>query len=333
MNAALYESPRRFRVTSRDLRKPGPGEVVLKVDACGICGTDVHIVAGESRSRPPVVLGHEFTGVVEEGAGSWAPGTAAAVDPNISCGACTWCRRGLVHLCANLRALGVDIDGGLAQYCIVPAGQLHPVPAGMTVEQRAFIEPLSCCVHGIDRANVAAGDAVLILGGGTIGLIMLQLARAAGAARTIVVEPLKHKQEIARALGADAVVAPAEAPDAVRDLPCSGADVVIECAGRKESAAAAPLLARRGGTILIFGVAPSGETIPMEPHLIYERELTIAGSYVNPHTFSRSITLLAAGTVRVDRFRIDRFPLDGAPEALAAQREGRTIKSIVEPNR
>lgn len=338
MKVALFEKPHSLTVRSTPLRTLMPNEVLLKVKACGVCGTDVHIVEGTSRSTPPVVLGHEFTGIVEDvgiAVHGIAPGQRAAVDPNISCGVCYYCRRGLVHLCTNLKALGVDHDGGMAEYCFVPSEQIYLLPEGMLMEAAAFVEPVSCAVHGIDRANICAGDTVVIIGGGTIGLIMLQLARNAGASRTIVIEPLQHKRRIAIELGADAAVDPSEsdAKTAVMDMTHVGADVVIECAGRPQTAHLALELVRRGGTVEFFGVSPIGEKIQVEPNQVYFKELTIVGSYVNPNTFSRSIALLHSGRVRVDRFQIDRFPLDEVNNALAYQREGKTLKSIIEPNR
>jgi len=261
-------------------------------------------------------------------------GTRVVIDPNISCGGCWYCRRGLVHLCDHLRALGVDIDGGMAEYSIVPASQMYELPPGFPVEAGAFVEPVSCALHGIDKANIQPGDAVVIVGGGTIGLLMLQLALSSGASRVIVVEPAAHKRELARQLGASDAIDPASADvnAAVFDLTSVGADVVIECAGRQAAMSQAVGLARRGGTVVFFGVCPIGETIPVEPNQVYFRELTIAGSYVNPFTFSRAIAMLHSGKVRVDAFHIARFSLDEVREALQSQREGAAIKSIILPN-
>jgi 2-desacetyl-2-hydroxyethyl bacteriochlorophyllide A dehydrogenase len=335
MKAALFERPGTFTVVNRNLRRLQDSEVLVRVEACGICGTDLHIVDGTSRSTPPVVLGHEYSGTVED-AGNVAGierGVKAAIDPNISCGTCFYCRRGLVHLCTGLRALGVDIDGGMAEFCIVPKGQLHLLPAAMSPETGAFIEPLSCAVHGLDRARITSGDRVVILGGGTAGLIMLQLVRNAGAAMIILVEPLERKRAIAQSLGADLVLDPStvDVVAAVMERTGVGADVVIECVGKPATMHMSLTLARRGGLVEFFGVCPIGATIPMEPNLVYFKELTIVGSYVNPHTFTRSEALLSAGKVRTDELLIQHFPLEGVHEAFAALREGRTLKSIVRP--
>ncbi|MDE3056385.1 MAG: zinc-dependent alcohol dehydrogenase family protein [Bacteroidota bacterium] len=336
MKAALFEKPNVFNVVQRSLRPLRDGDLLLKVEACGVCGTDVHIVEGTSRSSPPVVLGHEFAGTIQDaGTTHFVPGQRVAVDPNVACRRCFYCRRGLVHLCENLRALGVDIDGGIAEYCVVPESQAYTLPKDFPVHAGAFVEPVSCAIHGIDRANIRAGDKVLILGGGTIGLIMLQLAKNAGAARVFLVEPLGHKRELALRLGADEAIDPkvTDVHALIFDATGVGADVVIECAGRMQTAQQSLELARRGGTVEFFGVCSLGETFPIEPNKVYFKELTIVGSYVNPHTFSRSIAVLASGTVHVDKFQLDRFPLDGVHEALTMQREGKTIKSIIEPQR
>ncbi len=337
MRAALFEKARQLQVTERPLRALGPGELLVRVDACGICGTDVHILDGTSRSKPPVVLGHEFAGTIDDvgpGVNRDQLGAKVAVDPNISCGRCAYCRRELVHLCTDLKALGVDIDGGMAQYSIVPAAQAYRLPPGFPSQAAAFVEPVSCAIHGIDRAGVSAGDTVVILGAGTIGLIMLQLARMAGAARIIIVEPLEHKRAIALALNAEHVIDPSvtDPRSVIEEVTGIGADVVIECAGRPETAELALTLARRGGTVEFFGLCAAGATIPVEPYAVYAKELTIVGSYVNPRTFDRSIAALHSGKVRVDAFQINTFSLASVHEALRYQREGLTIKSIITPN-
>jgi 2-desacetyl-2-hydroxyethyl bacteriochlorophyllide A dehydrogenase len=336
MKAARYQGPGHFDVVTTELRPLREDEVLVDVEACGICGTDVHIVEGTSRSTPPVVLGHEYVGrIVELGkeVKGHAIGKRVAIDPNIACGKCFYCRRGLVHLCSSLRALGVDIDGGMAEYCVVPARQLYTLGEEMSPEVCAFVEPLSCAVHGIDRAGIRPGDTVVILGGGPIGQIMLQLARICGAAFTVLVEPIQHKRELGEKLGASLAVDPltADVGEALFDVAPQGADVVIECAGTPATAALSLELARRGGTVEFFGVCPIGSAIPLEPNKVYFKELTIVGSYVNPHTFSRAIALLRSGMVRVADFPIARFPLEGVHEALRYHREGLTLKSIIIP--
>jgi len=336
MKVAELEKPGSLRVKSKPLRALEAGEVLLRVESCGLCGTDLHIVEGTSRSTPPVVLGHEYAGFVTDPGKNpqgIAEGTHVAVDPNIPCGRCPYCRRGLVHLCSGLRALGVDIDGGMAEYSIVPLGQLHAIPHGLTAEESMFIEPVSCAVHGMDRAGIRSGDTVVILGGGTIGLVMLQLVRHGGAAAVIVSEPLAHKRKVAAELGASLVIDPAgdALNQAVMDTTGIGADIVIDCAGTASTARTAIALVRRGGTVMFFGVCPIGETIPLEPNAVYFRELTIVGSYVNPFTFQRAVALLQGGVVRVGPLAVRAYPLEGVHDALASLRDGRALKNMIVP--
>jgi 2-desacetyl-2-hydroxyethyl bacteriochlorophyllide A dehydrogenase len=336
MKAVLFEKAHSLGVTTLDTPSPGADDIIVQVEACGLCGTDLHIVEGSARSTPPVVLGHEYAGrVVEVGKSvkGISVGQRVAVDPNIACGTCYYCRRGLVHLCSGLVALGVDRNGGMAEYSLVPAGQAFVLGEEMPPEACAFVEPLSCAVHGIDRAGIQAGDTVAILGGGPVGLMMLQLARNAGAAHTVVVEPQGHKRLLAKAEGATIAVDPAAADVemAVRSLAPEGADVVLECAGTPATAGLSLKLARRGGQVLFFGVCPIGVTIAVEPNMVYFKELTIAGSYVNPHTFSRAIALLQSGAVRIDRFPLRYFLLDEVHEAFRVHREGVSLKSILRP--
>jgi 2-desacetyl-2-hydroxyethyl bacteriochlorophyllide A dehydrogenase len=336
MKAAQYRGKGQFDIITSELRPLREDEVLVDVEACGICGTDIHIVEGTSRSTPPVVLGHEYAGtIIEIGkkVQGHSIGERVAVDPNIACGECFYCRRGLVHLCSSLRALGVDIDGGMAEFSIVPAAQVYTLSKDMPAEVCAFVEPLSCAVHGIDKAAVRVGDTVVIVGGGPIGQIMLQLAKCSGAAFVALVEPMEQKRDLAARLGASLTVDPSteDVRDILRALHPEGADVAIDCAGLPATATLALTLARRGGTVEFFGVCPIGTTIPIEPNMVYFRELTIVGSYVNPSTFSRSIALLGSGKVRVDGFQLARFPLEGVHEAFRYHREGLTLKSIIIP--
>ncbi len=336
MNAAQYSGSQRLDIVTKDLRPLRDDDVLIDVEACGICGTDLHIVEGTSRSTPPVILGHEYAGTIVDAGPqvkNHTVGERVAVDPNIACGTCSYCRRGLVHLCSSLRALGVDIDGGMAEFSIVPAGQVHSLGDGVGAELCAFVEPVSCAVHGIDRAGIVAGDFVVIIGGGPIGQIMLQLALNAGAALVALVEPLAEKRALAKSIGAFLTIDPhtMDVAEAVYTVAPEGADVVIECAGTPPTAELSLRLARRGGTVEFFGVCPIGSTVPLEPNSVYFKELTIVGSYVNPHTFSRAIALLRSGRVRVDEFPIARFPLQGVHEALRQHREGLTLKSIIIP--
>ena len=198
MKGAFFLGNREFEVRDMEKRPLAADEVRIRVMACGVCGTDVHIYHGEAGSAevtPPVVLGHEYAGIVEEvGADvkGLAPGDHVAVDPNIYCGACTPCRDGKKQFCEHLQALGVTRDGGFAQYSAAPAAQCFKLAPELPFEAGAMAEPLACCLHGIDAAGIRPGSTVCVIGGGAIGLLMVQLARLSGAAKGILSEPQRR---------------------------------------------------------------------------------------------------------------------------------------------
>ena len=241
MIGSFFLGNKTFAVRDLKIGPPDRGEVLIKVMACGVCGTDVHIFHGEKGSadvRPPVVLGHEFAGIVEqvgEGVDSLKTGDHVAVDPNIYCGCCHFCRIGKKQFCENLQAIGVNRDGGFAEYCLLPAAQCFLLKADLPFEHGAMAEPLACCIHGIDRAQIRHGDTVCVIGGGAIGLLMVQLAKLAGASSVILSEPVEMRRRIGLAVGASCTVDPIhENLNArIRDITgTDGVDVVIECVGR-----------------------------------------------------------------------------------------------------
>ncbi len=336
MRAAVYRGPGRIDVESRDLPRPGPTDILVQVKTCGLCGTDVHILDGQYPATPGIALGHEYSGVVVEVGAEVTglkAGNAVAVDPNIACGSCPACRRGDVHLCDDLQALGVTRDGGFAEMCRLPARQAHALPGGLGFEQWALVEPLSCCLHGLDLAGIRTGDRVAILGAGPIGLMMVQLVRAAGAVFVLATDPVSAKRELALRLGANEAVDPTDRNlvETLRQAAPGGIDVVLECVGSPAAAAQALELPRRGGTVVWFGVSPPGASIPVEPYAVYRRELTIRAAFVNPHTFARAVVLLAQGRVQAAPLISHRFDLAGVAEAIATVKAGRAIKALVLP--
>lgn len=307
MQAAVFYGARDLKIQDVKLRKPKSNEILLKVHACGVCGTDVHIYEGAEGSAtvfPPVILGHEFSGEVCEigdDVKNIKIGDRVCVDPNIYCGNCHFCRKGQVHLCDQITAIGVTIDGGFAEYCIVPEKQAYKLPENVGYEEGALSEPIACCLHGIDQSEINPGDTVLIIGGGTIGLMMLQLAKITGATRLILSEPVKEKRELALKLGADVVLDPVreDFEQAIQSHTQSGVEVAIECVGRKETMEQAIHSARRGGAIMMFGLTPPNCEIPLKPFDVFRRELTIKSSFINPFTQARAVELLGSGRLKV----------------------------------
>jgi 2-desacetyl-2-hydroxyethyl bacteriochlorophyllide A dehydrogenase len=334
LKAVVFQEADRLIMEDRPIPEVGEHDALVKVHACGICGTDVHILHGEHTVEFPVVPGHELSGTVTA-VGSEVTnvqiGDRVTVDPNIVDHTCFFCRRGEIHLCENLTAVGVNFDGGFAEYCRMPAVQAYKVPESLSLDEAAMAEPLACCIHGIDRANVTPGSNVVVLGGGSIGLLLIQLAKIAGARHILVSEPDEHKRHLAARFGADVQVGPQDIAREVSELTKVGADVVIESAGRLETAELTIKLARRGGTVLQFGVVSPDKQAQISPYDIYYKELTVRGSFVNPFTHSRAIELLASKQIDVMPIITHRFPLDDAVKALETAQGAEAIKVLLTP--
>lgn len=341
MKAARLEAIGEFRVRAVEKPSPGPDELLVRVEAAGICGTDRHLLHGTFPCRPPVTLGHEFSGIVEavgDAVIDFRPGMRITGNPNINCGRCAQCRRGRINLCENLQAIGIHRDGGFAEYVLVPQRQAHELPLSLPPEHGAFCEPLACCLHGIDMAGIQPGSSVAVLGGGVIGMLVVQLARLAGATSVILVTRQAARRQLAEATGATASFDPGSGdvvegiggPDGL--LP-GGADVVIECAGVAETMADAPKLARNGGTVVILGVMPQGETVSIEPFDLLFREVRVLTAFLNPDTHARAAALIADGTIRVEPLISRRIGLDALPDAVANPPRPGEVKVLVMPGR
>lgn len=303
-----------IRTATVPIPVPAAGEVLVKVDACGICGTDRHLLHGEFPSKPPVTLGHEFCGtVVGTGAGVTVPeGVRVTCDPNIWCGQCDSCRRGRVNLCENNVATGLGRDGGFAEYCAFPAHKAHVLPDTMHPHHGAFCEPLACTIHGIDIGAPRAGEKVMILGGGVIGMLALQLCALAGA-QVMLVTRSAEKQALATRIGAHLTAATEQ--DARAHWP-KGADLVVECAGVTDTVEMAPRLARSGGRVVVLGVLPAGQTVRIEPFDLLFREVQLLSSFINPFTQERAVDLIATGRVQVAPLITRTIPLSDAAEVI-----------------
>lgn len=340
MKALRLEAIGDLFVREVDTPSPGPGDLLVRVEACGICGTDRHLLHGEFPSMPPVTIGHEFCGIVEEvgnDVSDIAIGARITGDPNISCGRCPQCRAGRVNLCHALRAIGIHRDGGFADYVIVPRIQAHEIPLSLDPVHGAFCEPLACCLHGIDLSGIRAGSSVVVLGGGVIGLLTVQLARLAGATTVILSTRQAAKRRLAEDVGATATVDPSasdiiEAIAGPAGLVSGGVDVVIECAGVAETVRQSTRLARSGGTVVILGVMPQGEKVEIEPFDILFRELRVLGSFINPFVHRRAADLVASGAIEIDKLISRRVSLDEAVSVIAHPPAAGEVKVLVVPD-
>ncbi|KAJ2778257.1 hypothetical protein H4R18_004704 [Coemansia javaensis] len=333
MNAASWEKPGAIDIVQKEVPVLQAGEVLVRVAASGICGTDLHICNGETpHAAAQVTIGHEFAGYVEaihpETVTSAAVGDLVAVDPNLPCHRCGFCRTKKYHLCGSLRCLGVTRNGGMARYVAAPAESVY-VTSGISPEVASLAEPLSCAVHAVDMGAIKTGDRALVIGAGPIGLMVTALCSTGGASVTVA-ELSAMRRERALEFGASAVTAAVDIGGHPTDG--FGYDVVFECVGRPETMEAALSYAKAGGTVVWVGVAKPDVTIPVSPFMVYRHELTIRSTYTNPYGMERAVRILADGKIAWGRLITHTFGLDQFDEAWAAFRSGAGIKVCVRPS-
>ena len=328
MKAAVISGVGTVEVTTVDDPKPGRREVVVDVAACGLCGTDLHILQGEFAPTLPVVPGHEFAGVIVEiGADvtELAVGDRVAVDPSLYCHECHYCRLSKENMCERWGAIGVTTAGGAAEYAVAPVANCVKLPDHVRTEDAALIEPLSCAVRGYDVLKSQLGAHILIYGSGTMGLMMLQLAKRVGAASVEMVDLNPDRLKTAQLLGVSGTAASADEFDRPR-----GWELVIDATGNINAIQDGIGRVGKAGTFLQFGVSDYSARAVIEPYKIYNQEITITGSMAVLHSFERAAELFATGVLDPDVFISDRLPLDqyGAALEQFAAGKGRKIEVI-----
>ena len=323
--------------------QPRPGEVLVAVRACGICGSDVHGLDGSTgRRRPPLVMGHEAAGVIAQLGGDvqgWHEGDRVTFDSTVSCGVCAPCRSGRINLCDNRRVLGVSCDeyrhnGAFAQYVVVPQQILYRLPDELTFARAAMVEPVSVAVHAVGRIAIRLNDTAIVVGAGMIGLLLIQTLRAAGCARVIAVDLDPGRLELARRLGAAAAIA-ADGDDPLAALLAltggRGADVVVDAVGLPATVALALAAARKGGQVALVGNLSPRVELPLQ--VVVSRELTLYGSCASSGEYPACLDLIARGTIDVDSLTSAVAPLaEGAAWFKRLyEREPGLMKVILEP--
>ena len=330
MKAVVLSAVNALAIAEVEKPKPGSKECLVKVLACGICGTDRHIYHGEYPSTKPVILGHEFGGVIEEvGPDSkFKVGQIVSVDPNIVCGECVDCKAGRTAFCPGLTALGVNINGGLAEYVLTPERQIYPVRNDLNPLHLAFIEPLACSIRGVDLANLKGGERVAILGGGVIGLLVVQLAKLAGASEIVLITRQKFRRDVALKIGATRVIDPnsEDVNTSVKNM-----DVTFECAGAVETFKQSQNITRRGGSVIVLGLTASDATLEINPFNVVVNELRIQGSFLNPLTQGRAAELVESGKLNLDILISKVVDLAGVQAILDAPPAEGDIKYIACP--
>ncbi len=335
MRAVIIERPGEMRVDDVPAPEARPGEVVVKVGACGICGTDIHILDGEfPPTAYPIIPGHEFGGEIVatgEGVTQFNAGDRVAVNPSLQCGYCYFCQRGQGNLCENWNAIGVGREpGGFAECVAVPQTSVYAIPDAMSFAEAALVEPISCVVRGFHRLSPQIGETYLIYGAGPMGLLNAQLARYNGASLVALIDINPSRLERARTeFGFDVVGA---SLDELRPHAPRGFDNVIEATGVTKVAERAIDAVIRRGKLLLFGVCPPGETAAYDAFKIYNEEITVLGSMAVHNSFGPAVDILAAGAVAGEKMVTHTFGIDDFEEAVALVRKGGGLKVQVNPS-
>lgn len=331
MKSAVFYGRHDLRVEESPMPQLGPQDVLIQVKACGVCGTDVHIYEGDkgaAQVTPPTILGHEFSGLVVqvgEQVTNCQVGDRVCVDPNCYCGSCAPCRNGTAHFCEHMIGYGTTVNGGFAEYCAVNQRQVYKLGENITYAQGAMTEPVACCLHGIDLCHIQPGHQVVVIGGGMIGLLMLQLARQAGAAKVALIEPVAAKRETGLQLGADVCIDPVN-EDVAERLAREGfswVNTVIECVGRTETIQQAIQIAGPKAVVMMFGLTKPDDELPIKPFEVFQKELEITASFINPYTQARALALIDSGRLDVSSMVCPPCGLDRL-EAILADPQLRT---------
>ncbi|MHA1340766.1 MAG: zinc-dependent alcohol dehydrogenase family protein [Promethearchaeota archaeon] len=303
MIAARFNGPFKIDIKEEDIPKLNDDEILVKIKASGICGTDHHIFKGEIKGlvKMGTVLGHEFCGIIEKIAEKGEhlkelnEGDRVAIEPNLFCGACHYCRNAKKHFCKNWSAIGLSRDGGFAEYCAVPASAVYKMPKGLDFQSAAFFEPMACVLHGIERSRIKVGETVIVQGAGSIGLLYTQALSNLGVDKIIVSDVDQEKLKLAKQFGATSIVN-VNNEDLIEvvksETDGEGAQVFIDAAGLLSTISTALKTLENTGRILIFGVPPEGQKTEIIPYEIYRREIEIIGSFTNPYTNEAALKLL-----------------------------------------
>ncbi|WP_210493321.1 zinc-binding dehydrogenase [Patulibacter sp. SYSU D01012] len=345
MRVLAYHGPDDLRLEDRADPEPGPGEALLRVRSCGVCGTDLRIQAGHHRAYGPGTVrvpGHEIAGdVVALGDGTDLALGRAFVAPNLGCGRCPQCLAGRENICASPNAIGITRDGGFAEYVllgedVIAHGSVMPVPDELDPAPIALVEPLACVLRGARACSVGPGDVVLVVGAGPIGLMHVLVARAKGAARVVVSEPSERRRAQAEAFGADVTVDPTSQDVAAlvaEQTEGRGVDVVITAAPIAATQAQALELAATGGRINFFGGLPRGRSeVVLDTNLIHYKELVVTGTTACTRDDCReALDLVLAGRIDTPALVSERLPLEDALQGFAAARAGEALRVVLEP--
>ena len=343
MRALLLSEYKKLSVVDMPTPEIGADEVLVRVRACGICGSDIHGYDGSTGRRiPPLVMGHEAAGVIERvgrGVQGFRAGDRVSFDSTVSCGTCDFCRRGQINLCDNRTVLGVSCGdyrrhGALAEYVAVPSRILYTLPDNLPFEHAALLESVSIAVHAVSRHVPKPDDTVVVVGSGMIGVLIIQVLKAKGSRNIVAVDVDPRKLALAQRMGATRTLNPNESdvPAALRDVTGGrGADASFEVVGRGDTVLSAIRSLRKGGTVVLVGNLSPNVELPLQE--VVSRELSVLGSCNSSGEIPECIDLLARGVVDVDPIISLKASLDDGPELFARLYGGdRTLmKVIIQP--
>jgi len=340
MKSAVFYGKHDLRVEESPVPEVGAEDVLIEVKACGVCGTDVHIYEGDKGAAavtPPTILGHEFSGVITkvgENVKELKVGDRVCIDPNNYCGKCDPCRHGVAHYCEHMIGYGTTVNGGFAQFCAVDQKQVYKLGDQTTFEQGAMSEPVACCLHGIDMCDIKPGHQVVVIGGGMIGLLMMQLAKLAGAAKVAMVEPVEEKREVAKKLGADVVIDPfnEDVKATLRNAGFNWIQTVIECAGLTSTIEQAIDIVDHTGTVMMFGLTKPDDTISLKPFEVFQKEIVLKASYINPYTQRRALDLIDSKRLDVSSMVYKVASLEELEDVLKDPKLRAKGKFIINPS-
>lgn len=330
MRALQLVAPSELALVDLPVPDPGPGEVRLRVKACGICGSDLHGMDGSSGRRiPPLVMGHEASGTVDtvgEGVSGWKAGDRVTFDSTVWCGECGYCREGRVNLCDSRQVVGVSCaefrrDGAFAEYVTIPQRILHRLPDALSFEEAAFAEPVGVALHAVRRAGDVSGTTVLVVGAGLIGLLIVQALKRAGAGKVIAVDLDEGRLKLARELGADETYPGGGTPPGLE------VDLAMEVVGAAPTVDFAIRSVRKGGRVVLVGnLSPS---VPLPLQIVVTRELDVLGSCAIAGEYPEALEAIASGSIRVKPLITAAVGLENGVEAFAKAKAPGALKVLV----
>lgn len=326
MKAARITQPDKLKIVELPIPKPAEDELLIKVMASGICGTDIHIFRGEYMGDYPVIPGHEFAGVVEAVGNRvtrFHPGDRVAIEPNIACDNCFHCLNNRHNFCLNWRAVGVTQPGGMAEFVAVPEKAAFDI-GSLPFEQGAFMEPLSCVLHGVARLQPDIAARVAILGAGPIGILLLQVLQLEGATAITVVDKNAARADFAGQMGADYTFT------SLDDLPPDAFEIVVDATGAIPVMCRTIDYAQHGGKILLFGVPPAGESLIIEAFPIFRKGLTLLSSFTSVRNSYQALDLLQHGRISLEGLVSHRLPLEELQQGIELIEQGvEAVKKVI----